>query len=77
MLVNQHRNTARGDCLEARTSHKLLTVDLVCFVEDATDLVLVSFECVDGTLELIGNIQLVSIEQQDDQIGSLRNTESE
>ena len=58
------------------TSHELLTINLIRLVENTANFVLVSFENINGTLEFVGDIQLVGVKQQDNQIGSLSTQKS-
>jgi hypothetical protein len=43
-----------------------LVVHLVCLVEDDADLVLVAVDGLDRPPELVGDVQLVGVEQKDD-----------
>ena len=52
-------------------THQLLGVHLVGLVEDHADLVVLPAERLDGLRELVGDVQLVGVEQEDDPVHAL------
>lgn len=44
---------------------------LVCFVEDHSDLIVLSFKSFDGLRELVGDVQFVSVEKEDNSVDPL------
>ena len=43
-------------------AHKFLAVDLIGFVQNASNLVVISFQALDGVAKFIGYVQLVRVE---------------
>lgn len=52
-------------------THELLMIDHVGLVQNNADLVLVSSKSLDTALELVGDVQFVSIEEKDDTVDPL------
>lgn len=50
-------------------THELLGVDLIGFVEQDPDFVLVDAEGIHHNTELVGNVELVGVKHDDDEVG--------
>mmetsp|Transcript_359 Transcript_359/g.703 ORF Transcript_359/g.703 Transcript_359/m.703 type:complete len:215 (-) Transcript_359:45-689(-) len=72
------KNLGRVDGLAERPeegavdTHELLPINLVRLVENASYLILVALEHVDGRLELIRNVQFMRVKEEDDQVSPVR-----
>jgi hypothetical protein len=76
LLIHTHkhicRRADRQACTHPVDAHELLRVDLVGLVEEDADLVLVDPERVHHHAQLVGDVELVGIKHDDDQVGPVR-----